>query len=81
MTKKAKITKLEGETIEDGETFEVTTHLFLTCCDCGLQHLIIVDKEGKPNATPLTLRFFRLDDVTEELRKLYGIKIKKKKVR
>lgn len=64
----------------------VKNHFYLICCDCGLRHHVIVDKEvsrdknGTPNLAEndqwLALRYYRDDISTQRRRKQKGIEIR-----
>jgi len=73
---------------EDGEPTWAKEHKFMTCCDCGLTHHVIIDKEVKrnkgksvvePNDTWLCLKAYRDEYITERERKNLGVTLKKRR--
>ena len=90
MKKKKKKSKFKYNVnyMQDGEPFWIKDHHFITCCDCGLTHHVIVDKEIKkgkkksmvaPNDVWLSVRVYRDDYTTERERKNLGVVLKKKR--
>lgn len=37
--------KAPNQIMEDGDLLEVYNHIYLSCCDCGLRHHVIVDPQ------------------------------------
>ena len=46
--------KVKRSYLQNGEAWTVTRHFYLSCCDCGLRHHILVE----PNDKAVTLRFY-----------------------
>lgn len=61
------------------------SHFYHVCCDCGLRHHVVVDKETSRRGNNYTLtendqwmamRWFRDDTSTDKRRKQGGIKVR-----
>lgn len=74
--------------VQDGESIWVKDHYYISCCDCGLTHHVIVDKEIKrdknksvtiPNDNWLSLKAYRDNYTTEREREKLGVTLKKRR--